>query len=146
MIKKRNVIAALVMCLSFGVVAHASDFSVKEYDEFHEVLHPLEHEALPKNDFATIRARANELITLGQAITRLGVPRGTKQEHVEEFKRELKKFRGALTKFRSAAKSGTDQQLKKSYTAVHDSFEMLAGMLPTTSAANKQESKRTIIY
>jgi hypothetical protein len=132
MIKRRkiNLVAALVMCLSFGVAAFASDFSVKEYDDFHKVLHPLEHETLPKNDFATIRARASELITLGQAITKLGVPRGTKQEHVDEFKKELKKFRVALTKFRSAAKSGTDQELKTSYSAVHDSFEILAGMLP----------------
>lgn len=136
----------VVASLCFCVTGFASDFSVKEYDEFHKVLHPLEHEALPKNDFATIRARATELITLGQAITKLGVPRGTKQEHVEEFKKELKKFRTALTKFRSAAKSGTDQELKTTYSAVHDSFEMLAGMLPATSAANKQESKRTIIY
>ena len=119
----------LTFCLSFSI-ALADDFSVKEYDEFHKVLHPLEHEALPKNDFATIRARATELINLGQAITRLGVPRGTKQEHIAEFKKELKKFRSALSKFRSAAKSGSDQQLKTSYSAVHDSFEMLAGMLP----------------
>jgi hypothetical protein len=128
---QRTTSALLVIaCLSFCVPGFASDFSVKEYDEFHEVLHPLEHEALPKNDFATIRARASELVTLGQAITKLGVPRGTKQEHFEEFKKELKKFRSALTRFRSAAKSGTDQQLKTSYSAVHDSFEMLAGMLP----------------
>jgi hypothetical protein len=105
-------------------------FGVKEYDEFHHVLHPLEHEALPKNDFATIRARAGELVKLGQAITKLGVPPGTKGEHQDGFKKELKKFREALTKFRSAAKSGTDAQLKTTYSAVHDSFEILAGILP----------------
>jgi hypothetical protein len=138
---------AVLACLAIGIPAFASDFSVKEYDEFHKVLHPLEHEALPKNDFATIRARASELITLGYAITKLGVPRGTKQEHVEMFKKELKKFRGALTRFRAAAKSGPDQELKTSYSAVHDSFEMLAGMLPRTSSTNKPEGRQqTIIY
>ena len=40
-------------------------FGVKEYDDFHHVLHPLEPEALPKNDFATIRARAGELVKFG---------------------------------------------------------------------------------
>lgn len=106
------------------------NFGVKQYDDFHDVLHPLEHEALPKNDFATIRARASQLVKLGQGITKLGVPAGTKAEHQEEFKKELKKFREALVKFRRAAKSGTDAQLKTTYSAVHDSFEMLAGMLP----------------
>ena len=83
----RLALLLVVACLLIPVSAFGSDFSVKEYDEFHKVLHPLEHEALPKNDFATIRAKSGELITLGQAITKLGVPRGTKQEHVEEFKR-----------------------------------------------------------
>lgn len=108
----------------------AEDFSVKEYDEFHRVLHPLEHEALPKNDMATIRRRANELIKLGEAIVKLGVPEGTKSESVENFKKELEKFKAALAKYGSDAESGSDADLKKSYSAVHDSFEELAGMLP----------------
>ena len=141
---ERKLVGAFVvaLCLALSPPAAASDFSVKEYDEFHRVLHPLEHEALPKNDFATIRARAAELVTLGNAITKLGVPRGTKPEHVNDFKKELKKFRSALSKFRSHAKSGSDAQLKNSYSAVHDSFEMLAAMLPRNSSANK----RMVIY
>jgi hypothetical protein len=114
----------------YGTNAPAEDFSVKEYDEFHRVLHPLEHEALPKNDMATIRRRSSELIKLGEAIVKLGVPSGTKSEYVEDFKKELEKFKEALTKYGTDAESGSDTDLKKSYTAVHDSFEELAGMLP----------------
>ena len=44
-------------------------FSVKEYEDFHRVLRPLQHEALPKKDFQRIRARAGELTKLGRAIT-----------------------------------------------------------------------------
>ena len=105
-------------------------FSVKEYENFHDVLHPLEHEALPKNDFKTIRARASELAALGQAIIKLGVPRGVDEKYMAEFKEGLGKFREALDKFRADAEGGTDEQLKESYSAVHDSFEMLAAMLP----------------
>jgi hypothetical protein len=105
-------------------------FSVKEYEHFHHVLHPLEHEALPKKDFKTIRARAGDLVTLGEAILTLGVPRGVEEKNVEEFKQGLKKFGEALVKFKSDAKAGTDDQLKESYTSVHDSFEILAAMLP----------------
>lgn len=119
----------LAACLLFSVVGFAESFGVKEYDDFHDVLHPLEHEALPKNDFATIRARASELVSLGQAITKLGVPAGVKAQNREEFKKELKKFKEALTKFQKASKSGSDEQLKTTYTAVHDLFEMLAGKL-----------------
>jgi hypothetical protein len=124
----------LLTATIFGPVAQAAtlaeDFSVKEYDEFHRVLHPLEHEALPKNDMATIRRRAGELIKLGEAIVKLGVPAGTKSEYVENFKKELEKFKSALAKYGTDAESGSDTDLKKSYSAVHDSFEELVGMLP----------------
>jgi hypothetical protein len=131
MIKRLTTLFVIALTIFFSSPAFAaSDFGVKEYDDFHHVLHPLEHEALPKNDFATIRARAGELVKLGEGITKLDVPSGTKAENRDEFKKELKKFKEALAKFRKASKSGTDAQLKTTYSAVHDSFEMLAGMLP----------------
>jgi hypothetical protein len=130
MMKLLSVLAALsLLCLSVMPV-FAQGFSVKEYDEFHHVLHHLQHEALPKNDMATIRAKASELIQLGQRITGLGVPHGTKAENVENFKKELERFDQALAKYGADAKSGTDDDLRKSYGVVHDSFETLAEMLP----------------
>ena len=105
-------------------------FSVKQYEAFHDVLHPLEHEALPKNDFRTIRAKSAQLVSRGNAIIRLGVPRAISTDQRAEFKAGLRKFSQALVKFRIDARRGTDDQLKVSYSAVHDSFETLAGMLP----------------
>ncbi|HKS27472.1 MAG TPA: tetratricopeptide repeat protein [Pyrinomonadaceae bacterium] len=121
-------ISALILLLS--PVAWAEHFSVKEYEEFHDVLHPLEHEALPKGDFKTIREQSAELARRGDAILKLGVPTGVKKEHTDDFKENLKKFAAALTSFRQDASAGTDAQLKESYSAVHDTFEMLAALLP----------------
>ena len=42
--------------------------SVKEYEDFHHVLHPLEHEALPKKDFRCIRAQSSLLVKRGKAL------------------------------------------------------------------------------
>ena len=109
-------------------------FSVKEYNAFHDVLHPLQHEALPAKDFQRVRANAGELLKRGNAIVQLGVPKGTAQKEVEEFRRELKKFETALSKFSEHSSKGTDEQLEVSFSAVHDSFEMLAGMLPRKSS------------
>jgi hypothetical protein len=109
----------------FGTDEH---FSVKEYNEFHDVLHPLQHEALPNKDYKTIRARAGELTTLGDAIVKLGVPVGVKNN--VEFEMELKNFIDALAKFKTDATNASDEKLEESYLAVHDSFEMLASMLP----------------
>lgn len=108
----------------------ASDFSVKEYNEFHDVLHPLEHEALPAKDFQRIRANAGEFVKRGKALIKVGVPKGAATANVEEFRMELKKFKSALDAFKRDAREGTDSQLENSFSAVHDSFEMLVGMLP----------------
>jgi hypothetical protein len=105
-------------------------FSVRQYEDFHDVLHPLQHEALPNKDFKLIRAKSALLNRQGRAIVRLGIPRGTSQENRAEFVNELNKFSKALAKYRSDAKRGTDAQLEASYVAVHDSFEMLVAMLP----------------
>jgi len=130
---KKLLLSALIistLTLLLSPVARAEHFSVREYEEFHDVLHPLEHEALPKGDFKTIRAQAGELSRRGDAIVKLGVPGGVKKEHADEFKEGLKKFAVALNKFREDASAGTDARLRESYSAVHDSFEMLASLLP----------------
>lgn len=121
---------AIFVLMVGTVTARDESFSVKEYHDFHEVLHHLHHEALPKNDLATIRSRAKELIALGDKIVKLGVPKGTKAENVEKFKTELGNFSKTLVKYGADAESGTDADLKTSYVAVHDSFEELAHMLP----------------
>ena len=108
----------------------AEGSSVKQYEDFHHLLRELQHDALPSKDFARIRSKAGELVKLGEAIVQLGVPQGTAAANVETFKKELKKFDEALVKYKGDAKSGTDDQLKVSYLAVHDSFETLADMLP----------------
>ena len=105
-------------------------FSVKQYEDFHDVLHPLEHEALPNKNFKEIRAKSALLIRRGRAIVRLGIPRGTSKENRAEFAKELTKFSKALTKYNADARRGTDTQLEASYSAVHESFEMLVAILP----------------
>ncbi len=94
------------------------------------MLHPLEHEALPKNDFRRIRNKTPELVRRGKAIVAVGVPAGTREENQQEFASKLKEFDKALAKLRTDARKGTNAKLKASYSAVHDSFEMLAAMLP----------------
>jgi hypothetical protein len=108
-------------------------FGIKEYDAFHDVLHPLEHEALPKGDFAKIRSQAKELIARGDAVVKLGVPDGIKAEKAEAFKKHLDGFAKALVKFGADAESGTDADLKTSFSTAHDLFEELAHMLPRKS-------------
>ena len=119
-----------VVLLSPAVAVAQHGFSVKQYEEFHEVLHPLEHEALPKKDFRRIREKSSLLVKHGREIVKYGVPAGTAEDQQADFKKELDKFNNALSQFQKHARRGSNSQLKTSYSAVHDSFEMLASMLP----------------
>lgn len=121
----------VAMLLALAPVGRAEEhFSVREYNVFHDLLHPLEHEAVPAKDYQRIRTNAAELVRRGEAMVRVGVPAGTAERYTEDFRKELKKFKTALGKLKKDAKRGTDAQLEESFEAVHDSFEMLAGMLP----------------
>jgi hypothetical protein len=111
-------------------VSGSEHFSVKEYNAFHDVLRPLQHEALPGKDWGRIRLNAAELVKRGKAIVKVGVPARLAKTTDDEFRKELKKFKSALNKFSRDAKTGTDGDLEASFATVHDSFEMLAAMLP----------------
>ena len=98
------VINSLIGRLGATSAAAQHGFSVKEYEKFHDVLHPLEHDALPKKDYRRIRSQANLLVKRGNAIVKLGVPSGTSEDKKEEFAKELNSFRKALAKFKADAR------------------------------------------
>jgi hypothetical protein len=123
-------ITGLFLLLMPLAVFGSEHFSVKEYEKFHDVLQPLQHEALPNKDFASIRSKSVAFVKLGRAIVKVGVPAGVAKTKVVEFRKELRKFNAALSKFNRVAKAGTDSALEASFSAVHDSFEVLAEMLP----------------
>ena len=127
---------AAVCILTLGVSYAASSaavqhgFKIKEYELFHDVLHPLQHEALPQGDFQRIRSMANELVDRGQAIIKLGVPAAPKANR-REFAKAQRQFDRALARFKRDVKSDNNTKLQQSYLAVHDSFEQLADLLPS---------------
>lgn len=94
-----------------------------EFKAFHDILHPLQHDAVPQNDMKTIRARSGELYNAGMKIVRM-----PKANNSAEYKSQLTKFRRALQSYRSLARKGSDAKLKSAFAQVHDTFEELAAM------------------
>lgn len=125
--------AILIITLQVSRVANAAmqhGFAIEEYELFHEVLHPLQHEALPQGDFKRIRSMAKELVKRGKAIVKLGVPDAPKAER-RKFAEARRRFDRALAAFESDAGTGSNSRLRRSFSAVHDSFEELADLVPT---------------
>ena len=133
-------IVSLVLVFSFSVTLTAQEAQKTEtkemtkestekiFEAFHSVLRPLQHKALPANDFKKIRAKSELLVEKGKAIVALGTPKDI--EEASEYEVALKSFSDALAKLESDAKNGTDAELKKSYLAVHDLYEKLMDFFP----------------
>lgn len=103
-------------------------FDNTDFDRFHDVLHPLQHDALPQNDYAAMRREARRLVSAGRVLTKGFVPAGVTD--TVKFCDEQARFADALKSFDRAAKGKDDALLKASFTRVHDTFEEMAHMLP----------------
>ena len=135
--RSRSLVLALAAILVVTLeVLHASgslvqdEFRIEEFQLFHDVLLPLQHEALPQGDFQRIRSMATELVTRGEAIVKLDVP-DVPNAQPRTFLKVRKKFEKWLTRFATDARTGSNAKLKKSFTAVHDSFEQLVDLVPS---------------
>ena len=112
-----------------GMKEHS--FGVAQFDRFHDLLHPLQHEALPGRDFKTIRAKAAALYAAGRAAANAPVPRGVADR--QAYRQQSAKFLKALGSFRRATRPGasaSDEAVSAAFSRVHDEFEALAHMLP----------------
>lgn len=106
---------------------HHGSMGDADFDAFHDRLHPLQHDALPQNDFARIRRDARDLVLAGRRITRRDAPAAlTSDSDVAKFCDEQARFADALKRFDRAAQRNDDRELKRSFSAVHDTFEELA--------------------
>ncbi|HKO43421.1 MAG TPA: hypothetical protein VJU84_09030 [Pyrinomonadaceae bacterium] len=122
---------ALLLLFAFCTVAAAQhNFSARVYEEFHDVLHPLEHEALPNKDYRRIRSQSGELVKRGKAIVKAGVPAALTGDKRTEFVLEMNTFNASLNQLKTAARRSSNSKLARSYSSVHDSFEKLMHMLP----------------
>jgi hypothetical protein len=138
--KRSQLVSALTLLAVFIITSRVpyaatngavqKEFRIEEYELFHDVLEPLQHEALPQGDFQRIRSMASELVTRGKAIVKLGVPPAPKTNR-RDFAKALRTFDRALAKFKAHAKSGSNARLEESFTIAHDSFEKLADLVPT---------------
>jgi len=132
--KNRGLVIGLVL-LIMGLVAFSCQ-SKKEVarapqkdllaaiKDFHKVLHPLQHEVYPANNTRTIRDSLDHLLSLGDSLEIVPVPKDW-----EDMSDTLKTLTQKLTengkKLREAAKTGDDKTLLDAFENYHDHFESI---------------------
>lgn len=128
----RVLILTLAVLGSISATTRAEEpgFPTPELKAFHDVMHPLVHEALPAKDAARIRAAARDLDAGRSAILRGGTGSATGKAKLEVVKR-LEAFNSSVTKLVQASKgTGNDADVLASLDAVHTAFEELVAGWP----------------
>ena len=133
-------LAVLILFLSFGIgsTVSAQDHKDKhdqnkegehmsgfpELDKFHQLLHTIWHENYPKNQWSEIGAQREELVRRKDAVMKAELH--VKPENKKKAEDLRTKFGEAVDKLAAAAKSGTDDELKKTVSEMHEAFEQFA--------------------
>jgi hypothetical protein len=119
----------LTFCNPTTIAAQRRPY-IGEYRLFYDLLQPVNQSPLPEQTLQRIKFIADQLLTRGKAVVKLGVPEAPKANR-RNFSKALKRFESALAQFRSAARNKNDLKLKESYISTYDSFAALTNLLPT---------------
>ncbi|SYZ72590.1 exported hypothetical protein [Candidatus Zixiibacteriota bacterium] len=98
-----------------------------EIDNFHLVLYPLWHKALPASDWTSIKATAPVLRTEMDSLMAAPIPEWAKEkdQQINEQRTALNK---AVTDFCETCKANKDEEIKDKLTILHQHFMALDGV------------------
>jgi hypothetical protein len=97
---------------------------IQELDAFHALLHPLVHEAYPKNDFAAIKDALPKLIESAAALKGATLPEPLSGKN-KAFRAESKKLATQLAQLSKKRDTLSDDEFGKRFMKMHDTFEKL---------------------
>ncbi len=97
-------------------------------DEYHRVLRPLMHQALPNQDVAAFKANAAELLQCAEKVAAADIPeKFTAQK--DQIAGRTKTLLEKTQTFHDRCQSDADTEIFESFTTAHDDYEALADIL-----------------
>jgi len=106
----------------------AHRIALKELDDFHEMLHPLVHEAYPSKDYAAIRSAMPGLLKEGKKVAKAKLPKEF-SGHKKEFTKHSRTLVAQLQALVKKNKTLTDEQYGEQFMEMHETFEAIADLL-----------------
>ena len=101
---------------------------VPEVDQFHKLLHPLVHDALPNKDYTTIREALPELIESATTMSKVQLPDDLASQQ-KKYAKEAKKMLKQLRDMERRKSKFSDEALDKRFRAMHETFEKIMLMV-----------------
>jgi hypothetical protein len=97
-------------------------------DEYHRVLRPLMHQALPNQDSAAFKANAAALLECAEKVAAADIPEkfAAQKAQIDSVADDML----AKTRlFYDAAQGGADEEMLNQFTAAHEDYEALADIV-----------------
>jgi len=101
---------------------------MKELTEFHDVLHPLVHDAMPKGDLDAVRSKLDILSKRAVNIQKAGIPKEFISRS-KEFDRLSAQLTKQVNELKSLKKKEDTEAFTKTFDAMHETYEELAGLV-----------------
>lgn len=101
---------------------------MKELTEFHEVLHPLVHDAMPKGDLDAVRSKLDILSKRAVKIQKAGIPKEFASRS-KEFDRLSAQLTKQVNELKGLKKKEDTEAFTKTFDAMHETYEELAGLV-----------------
>ncbi len=119
--------AVCCLAMSWNQIAHCAG-KVTEVDQFHELLHPLVHDALPNKDYAAIRDALPQLIESATTMSKAQLTDDLVSKQ-KKYTKEAKKLLKQLKDMERRKSKFSDEALDKRFRAMHDTFERIVQMV-----------------
>jgi hypothetical protein len=99
-------------------------FAVPAMDHFHEVLHPLVHDAMPEKQYDLVRGKLDELFSHAKAIRKAKLP-AEMASVKKEFRRSAERL---VDQIRKLKKTSNDAKFEALFDEMHMTFEGMVGL------------------
>lgn len=101
---------------------------VKELNEFHEVLHPLVHDSMPKGDLDAVRSKLDLLHKRAVDVQKARIPKEF-ASRTKEYDRLSAQLTKQVNELKALKKPGDKEAFTTTFDAMHETYEELAGLV-----------------
>ena len=131
MIRSRSLLALFVLiALNYTSFSQTQDtvWRVPELDDFHDVMHPIWHDAYPNKDFEALKKYVDEVNEKAKAVYSAQLP-GINREKQLKWNEGVIKFQAAVEEFNKTAQADDNEGLLKAAENLHTNYEMLVRII-----------------
>ncbi len=121
-------IISLILASTLNSQTQDTVWRVPELDDFHEVMHPIWHDAYPNKDYDALKKYADEVNEKAKAVYSAQLP-GIQREKQLKWNEGIMQFQAAVEDYNKYAASDDKEALLKAAENLHTKYEMLVRIL-----------------